>query len=761
MHLAYSLPWWLAALLAAGIAAAAFYQYRRPLAPLAPVQRAILVVLRVAVLTSLVLFLFRPVALLPPSGSRDTIVPLLVDVSRSMRVADAGGQTRIARATTLLRTQLLPALSSHFVTELYSVGEGLAPVTGASVDHLAADARRTDLSGALAAVRERYRGQRVAGIVLVSDGGDTGPGAAGGTGRMIGTRGDGEAGEARPGEADGPPVFTVGVGSPDGLRDREVLSVTAGDPRLDQASVDLHVTAVSSGFGRTPFQLRVRANGRLLDTRRIVPPADGSPIDEVFTVSPDPLNATVYTAEIPADDLEKVTENNVRSVLVSPAGRKRRLLVVEGAPGFEHSFMTRAWSADRGLEMDVVTRKGRNADNQDTFFVQAGSERSAGLTTGFPSGRELLYTYDALVIANVEGEFFTRAQLSMAADFVSERGGGLLVLGGRSFAQRGLSGTPLEEVLPVELNDRRGGLVRTSLDVSDLPSHNKVVVTKEGESHPIMRLGSVDETRRAWAALPALAASAPLGGPRPGATLLALTTAPGGGVYPVVAVQRYGQGRAMVFAGEASWRWRMMVPSTDRTYDFFWRQAVRWLAAEAPDPVAITLPNAPEPGDSVTVDVDARDASFAPARDATVEATLTAPGGETVPLKLRRADLDGGRFAAAILPERAGLYRIRATARRGSTPLGSADRWMYVGSSDREFADPRLNEAVLRRIARTSGGRYVRADEASNLPSWLEASVPQAARLEQRDLWHEPWAFALIVVLLSSEWILRRVWGLR
>ena len=73
-----------------------------------------------------------------------------------------------------------------------------------------------------------------------------------------------------------------------------------------------------------------------------------------------------------------------------------------------------------------------------------------------------MFGYDALVIANVEGDFFTRAQLAMAADFVSERGGGLLVLGGRSFAQRGLIGTPLEEVLPVELNDRRGGLARTS-----------------------------------------------------------------------------------------------------------------------------------------------------------------------------------------------------------------------------------------------------------------------------------------------------------
>src|SRR5438876_843288 len=115
--------------------------------------------------------------------------------------------------------------------------------------------------------------------------------------------------------ASGPPVFAVGIGSPDGVRDREVVGLTAGDPRLDQSSVDLHVSAVSSGFGRMPFQLRVLANGRVLETRRLVPPADGSPVDETFTVSPDLLNPTVYTAEIPADESEPVVENNSRSVI--------------------------------------------------------------------------------------------------------------------------------------------------------------------------------------------------------------------------------------------------------------------------------------------------------------------------------------------------------------------------------------------------------------------------------------------------------------
>ena len=266
MHFAYPFPWWLAVLLASAIAAVAYGEYRRPLSPLTRVQRGVLVTLRVLALAILVLCLFRPIAILPPTGTREAIVPILVDGSRSMRLDDADGQTRAARAYALLKNELGAALSSRFATELYSVGEGLAP---AKVDGLTADARRTDLAGALTAVRERYRGQRVAGIIVLSDGGDTGTG---------GSNGSGGSG----GEAGGPPVFAVGIGSPGGPRDREVLGISTGDPRLDHASVDLHVTAISTGFGRAPFTLRVLGNGQLLDTRRIVPPAEGSPIDELF-----------------------------------------------------------------------------------------------------------------------------------------------------------------------------------------------------------------------------------------------------------------------------------------------------------------------------------------------------------------------------------------------------------------------------------------------------------------------------------------------
>jgi hypothetical protein len=365
-----------------------------------------------------------------------------------------------------------------------------------------------------------------------------------------------------------------------------------------------------------------------------------------------------------------------------------------------------------------------------------------------------------MIVANIEGEFFTQAQLTAIADFTARRGGGVLVLGGQSFSPKGLIGTPLEELLPVELSDRRNPLSRAAIgDV--VVRQNAVAVTPEGERHPVMRLGATpDAVRAKWASLPSLTATAPLGGPRPGASVLAVTGAPSG-IAPVVAVQRYGSGRSMVFAGEASWRWRMLLPAADRSYDLFWRQSLRWLAGPAPDPVAIVVPDAPEPGDRVTIAVDARNAGFEPIADASVRASLTLPGGASQELALRRDAGVSGRSAAVWRPEQPGLYRIQAEAARGASRLGSADRWVYVGGGDREFADPRLNEGVLRRIARDSGGRYLTLDQIRTVVPSLDAAVPAQGHAETRDAWNRPWVLAFIIVMLSTEWILRRRWGLR
>ena len=83
------------------------------------------------------------------------------------------------------------------------------------------------------------------------------------------------------------------------------------------------------------------------------------------------------------------------------------MLLVQGAPGFEHSFLQRAWSGDTGLEVDSVVRKGKNEQGGDTFYVQAGAARGRSLSSGYPATRAELFAYDAVVLANVEGSSLT------------------------------------------------------------------------------------------------------------------------------------------------------------------------------------------------------------------------------------------------------------------------------------------------------------------------------------------------------------------
>lgn len=737
MSFASPLPWWLLVLALGAACLVAYAAYSRTALVLTLRQRVALGALRLLSLLLIIFFLQRPVLIQPITDTSQAVVPVLIDASRSMALADEeGGRTRAERAAALVRDQIAPELSKRFQVELLSFGERLAPVAGQPAS---ADQRRSDVRGALAEIGDRYAGRAVAGVVIVSDGGDTG------------------APTERPSES-GPPVFPVGVGAPTVTRDREVSSVTIGEAPLADSSVDLTTTVVSHGFGREPIEVHIIENGQPVQVRQVTPSADGTPRREVFRVSPSRDAPTVYTVEVPAQPSELTAENNRQSVLVRPPGRARRLLVVEGGPGFDHSFLKRAWARDGSIEADSVVRKGHNDRGEDTFLVQASPSRTAALQKGFPLTREALFVYDAVILANVEADFFTADQLGLIADFVSERGGGLLVLGARSLDVRGLASTSLEEVLPLELTDRGGGMARTALAAT---ATNRVTLTKEGESHPVTQLGaSLEDSRKLWAAIPALSASTALGTARPGATVLALTMGPGGAPRPLIAVQPYGRGRSMVFTGEGSWRWRMQLPSNDQTYDRLWRQVARWLSVASADPVSMSTTTDVR-GDRTDVRVEVRDPEFAAVADADIALRMTDPAGRTSEARATLRDPSTGTYGVTLLTGERGVYRIEAEVRRGEDSLGSTATSVLVGGVDSEFAEPRRNDEVLSRLAAETGGRVLAPAELPTLPDLLAEAAPGRVTTLQRDLWHNAWSFLLVMACLCAEWSVRRRWGLK
>jgi len=470
--------------------------------------------------------------------------------------------------------------------------------------------------------------------------------------------------------------------------------------------------------------------------------------------------ATVYTVQIPEAAGEVAVENNSRSVLVPPQTGKRRLLVVEGAPGYEHTFLKRALSDDPGLEVDAVVRKGHNDDGRDTFYVQADPSRMAALSSGYPFKRSELFAYDGVIFGNIEADFFTREQLELTSDFIAERGGGLLVLGARSFARQGLAGTALEQALPVDLTDRGSSVALASAQMSAVEP-NTPALTVDGVMHPATRLAvTPEENRQRWAALPALASVANVGGSRPGAQILAVALTAGGTPQPLIAAQRYGQGRSVAFAGEASWRWRMMRPATDTSYETIWRQLARWVTAGAQGPVTIGAISPAVAGITDRISVVVRDADFKPVANAEVAIETTAPNGEKRRMPAALSSPQDGRYAVAMRFDQPGVYKIAAVATRGGTRIGAASRPVLVGGVDLEMTQPRLNEAVLRRLAAETSGRYLRADQVSGLPALLRESRAEAGTPEMRDLWHNGWSLLAIVGLLASEWVARRRVGL-
>jgi hypothetical protein len=229
---------------------------------------------------------------------------------------------------------------------------------------------------------------------------------------------------------------------------------------------------------------------------------------------------------------------------------------------------------------------------------------------------------------------------------------------------------------------------------------------------------------------------------------------------PVIVTQRYGQGRSMVFAGEASWRWRMLMPSTDKTFELAWRQMTRWIASGAGDAVEIPPTSVALPGTTETISVLVRNEEFRALGDAEVTLRVKEPGGQERSVSAALSDPQSGRYAAGVRFEQPGVYEIAADVKRGSQSLARLSRPILVGGADLEMTEPRLNEAVLRRISETSGGKYVSAAQAAEVPSLIREADTESPPMEMRDVWDNAWTLAMIIALLGAEWVLRRRVGL-
>ncbi len=704
-------------------------------------DRAVLGTLRVAALGLLLFGIARPTLLIPTVVPQRNFLGVLVDDSRSMQIADLDGRPRaefaqrsFAAPDSALRAQL----ADRFMLRFFRFAGGTERID--SLAGLAATGGVTNLAQALDAARRELGAVPLSGLVLLSDGADNSESSL--SESLLALR------------ASSVPVYVVGLGSERFERDIQVTRVETPRTVLQGSSLVVDLVVEQRGFRGKTVPLQVEDDGRIVASQEVRLPEDGEATTVRVKFSAAEAGARKFRFRIPPQAGEQIAENNERQALIVVEDRREKILYFEGEPRFEVKFIRRAVAEDENLQ--VVTLQ-RTADNK---FLRLDVDDAEELAGGFPKTRAELFAYRGLILGSVEASFFTHDQLRMIEEFVGQRGGGLLVLGGRrSFARGGYAGTPLADVLPVVLPS-----VDDAADDS-FYAELQVAPTRLGLTHPATQIAlTTDASARRWRELPAVSSVNPIRHLKPGASMLLTGRFDGSAdPYAVLAYQRYGSGRALALPIQDSWVWQMHadIPLDDLTHETFWQQLLRWLVSYVPDRVDVVVArDRVSPEDSVALTVEVQDETYLRVNNAEVVARVTAPSGAGQEVVLDWSVDADGEYAASFVPGELGIHRIAVAVKKDGALLGEGTSYVEAAPLKTEFFDAELKRPVLRRIAEETEGRYYTPASVASLPEDVSFTESGTTVIEERDLWDMPAIFLALLALLALEWGYRRRRGL-
>jgi hypothetical protein len=231
-----------------------------------------------------------------------------------------------------------------------------------------------------------------------------------------------------------------------------------------------------------------------------------------------------------------------------------------------------------------------------------------------------------------------------------------------------------------------------------------------------------------------------------------------------VVFRPFGAGKVLYHAFDDSWRWRYRV--ADQHHTRYWNQIANWIA-ELPfsvrdkfvslDAGAITY----QPGDSADLRVRLRDGEGKPVTNAAVDAVLYREGTRVATMRLAPDDNAGGLFRGQSAPLEVGAYEVAIESLAvPSNELKARAQFRVEPRETGELTQLSLNENLLREVAALSGGQYLREENISRLAQVL--APLSRGRVVESDtiLWQSYWWFVPIILLLATEWIIRKRTGL-
>lgn len=684
-------------------------------------QHGLLGSLQIAMLALVLFVLWQPALVNERLLPGENAVAVLLDTSGSMALNEDSG-TRMAQAQALLTPESLAELAATYTILPYSFDDNARSLD--DFTQLPDPGPSSKLGSSLLQTLREASASSLGAVILISDGADN----------------SGSIPQDLLGEiaSFGVPVHTVGIGRETMPEDLELEEVQLPNKALAGTTLSARVNIRHDAGGTA--RIKVYDGDTFLSTSEVeldptqtsttafidIEVAEPGQLDLRFTL--DPLNG------------ERTLANNSRASVVDVPEGKYRILYVEGEPRWEYKFLQRALSEDPSIQLTTLLKVTPNK------YYRQGIDNPEQLEDGFPNERAELFAYDALMIGSMNVAEFSEDQQALIRDFVSERGGSLLMMAGlNGLGLGGWGESVVNEVLPSRLNAQEAAFVRQK---------SPVILTDSGRDAPMLQFSDSDaDNLKLWGELPEVADYQHIGPLRPAASTL-LEVKVGGRNLPLLVSQPYGRGQSFILATGGTWRWQMSLPLDDLRHETFWRQLSRNLVANSPRPFELSA--LAEDG-MVTVRAELRDPEDEANQGIAITAVVSSDNGELLNLDLQPAPGQAGVFEAGFTPAADGLYNVEAITRKDDELLNSV-RTATRYQQGQESFDVRQNRALLERVSAVTGGAYWTPEQFNEMSEAISYSTAGITEQQISYLWDAPFFFILLFLLKTAEWLLRRWW---
>lgn len=570
------------------------------------------------------------------------------------------------------------------------------------------------------------------------------------------------------------PLFPVIIGSE--LRPKDISIISLEHPQIafqkDTPVVKARLAA--DGFEGEELTVVLQLADGTEESRVVRAPSDTAGatfVDVDFPLQADTIGRDEYQLRTAIQDGETRDDNNQRSFAVEVVDDQSHVLLVDGEARWEFRFIDNALSRDERVDLkQVVFEQPHIGVLPTTFFPRRLDLPDRPEDVSDSAMADL----DLLVVGDVSPTDVTSADWQVVDEFVREQGGTLVLLGGKNQFPVKHTSPQLRRLIPVG-NLREINLSRAGADSSPLERGFRLQLTPDADRYPMFQFDTDSiENRRLWSQLPGhywgLTGTA-----RPGATVLATAHRPDEPSLKferdnaAIVHQYYGFGQVLWVGIDSTWRWRHR--TGDQYHHRFWAQLARWAArnkaSAGNDFVRLVVRNSQltvgddavfevrwqkrfldlNPGLSATIDL------FAESPDTSAEKPfsrleLTPVDGSRLLFQARAVGLPSGTWTAKVTVENANLGSEVSTSLFVSEPLTG------------ELSDLSANRELLNRLAEVSGGKLLTPDEIHRIIELMQPPTASARSHEETTLW-DHWIFMLLFfVLLTTEWVVRKLNGL-